>query len=225
MMKTVERALDTAHAAVTGEPWMQRFTAFTRVLLAIGFIPPSIPKILHQPFTVLPETNPVGAYFAALYRTGFYYEFIGWGQITAALLLLFPRTAHLGALLFLPIIANIAVLTFSVGFKGTVYITALMLVAVLYLVAWEFDRLKPILFRARGARTSWSSRDLLGMPAFFATSGAALAGLFVTFGVGNMHRRPLPVLVSLVVAGAAFGLACAIHYRWMRVGALEQKGE
>lgn len=224
MMKTVERALDRAHAAVVRNPWLQRFAAFTRVLLAVGFIPPSIPKILHQPFTVLPETNPVGAYFAALYRTGFYYEFIGWGQITAALLLLFPRTAHLGALLFLPIIMNIAVLTFSVGFKGTVYISALMLVAVLYLVAWEYDRLKPILFSARGEQTSWSRRDLLGMPAFFATGGAALAALFITFGVGNLHRRPLPVLVGLVVAGAVFGLACSIHFKSMKVGALERGG-
>ena len=43
--------------------------------------------------------------------------------IIAAVLLLFPRTAHIGALLFLPIIANIAVLTSSVGFKGTKTIT------------------------------------------------------------------------------------------------------
>ena len=74
--------------------------------------------------------------------------------------------------LFLPIIANIAVLTFSVGFKGTIYVTALMLVAVLYLVAWEYDRLKPLLFPARVEPTSWSRRDLFGMPAFFAARSA-----------------------------------------------------
>lgn len=225
MQKTIERVLDRTHAAALRNPWLQRFTAFTRLLLAVGFIPPSIPKILHQPFTVLPETNPVGAYFGALYRTGFYYEFIGWGQITAALLLLFPRTAHLGALLFLPIIANIAVLTFSVGFKGTVYITALMLVAVLYLVAWEYDRLKPVLLPARVERTSWSSRDLFRMPAFFAAGGVSLAAIFIAFGVGNLHRRPLAVITGLALAGAVFGLACALHHRSMGVGALERRGE
>lgn len=222
-MKTIERLLDRAHAAVTRNPWLQRFTAVTRVLLAIGFIPPSIPKILHQPFTVLPETNPVGAYFAALYRTGFYYEFIGWGQITAALLLIFPRTAHLGALLFLPIIANIAVLTFSVGFQGTVYITALMLLAVIYLVAWEYDRLKPILFPSRVSGTAASGWELLGMSLLFSLLGAALALVFVTFGVGNLQRRPLPVFGGLAGAGAVFGFVCALHHRFMRVGALERE--
>ncbi|MBK7705178.1 MAG: hypothetical protein IPJ30_05210 [Acidobacteria bacterium] len=121
----------------------------TRILLFAGFTPPSITKILNQPFTVLPDSHPVGHYFNALYQTGFYYQFIGWAQLTAAILLLFPRTAHLGALMFLPIIANIAVLTISVGFKGTWLITPLMTLAATYLVAWDYDRLKPILFGTR----------------------------------------------------------------------------
>ena len=218
----LEEALDRAHATVTGNRVMQVFTAFTRVLLAIGFIPPSIPKILHQPFTSLPETNPVGDFFGALYRTGFYYEFIGWGQLLAAVLLLFPRTAHLGALLFLPIIANIAVLTFSVGFAGTVYITALMLVAVLYLVAWEYDRLKPIVFADRESRMATSNRLFLRLPLLFASGGAVVASFFITFGVANLNRRPVPVLIGLTAAGLAFGLVCALHHRFMRVGPVKE---
>ena len=203
---------------------MQVFTAFTRVLLALGFIPPSIPKILHQPFTSLPETNPVGDFFGALYRTGFYYEFIGWGQLLAALLLLFPRTAHLGALLFLPIIANIAVLTFSVGFAGTVYVTALMLVAVLYLVAWEYDRLKPLLFADRALRTDRGNRLFIVLPLLFAGAGAAAASFFIAFGVANLNRRPLPVLIGLAAAGLGFGLVCALHHRFMRIGPVKGAG-
>ena len=218
----LESALDRAHAAVTGNRAMQAFTAFTRVLLAIGFIPPSIPKILHQPFTSLPETNPVGDFFGALYRTGFYYEFIGWGQLLAAFLLLFPRTAHLGALLFLPIIANIAVLTFSVGFAGTVYITALMLAAVLYLVAWEYDRLKPILFADRASGMDPGNRMFMRLPLLFASGGAAAASFFITFGVANLDRRPVPVLFGLTAAGLAFGFACALHHRFMRVGPVKE---
>ena len=103
----LENTLDRVHGSVVKTPSLQVFTAFTRLLLGIGFIPPSIIKILHMPFTVLPDSNPVGHYFNALYQTGFYYEFLGWGQFIAAVLLLFPRTAHLGALLFLPIILNI----------------------------------------------------------------------------------------------------------------------
>lgn len=222
----LEKTLDRAHAAVAGNKGMQVFTAFTRVLLAIGFIPPSIPKILHQPFTSLPETNPVGDFFGALYRTGFYYEFIGWGQLLAALLLLFPRTAHLGALLFLPIIANIAVLTFSVGFRGTVYVTALMLVAVLYLVAWEYDRWKPILFRDRAQPTEGSKRLLVVLPILFGVGGALVAGVFVAFGVANLHQRAVPVVAGLSMAGVVFGAICVVHHRFMRVGpVLEGRGE
>jgi uncharacterized membrane protein YphA (DoxX/SURF4 family) len=142
----LEATLDKLHEKATANRWLQIFTAFTRVLLAVGFIPASIPKILHKPFTVLPDSNPVGHYFNALYETGFYYEFIGWTQITAAILLLFPRTAHIGSLMFLPIIINIAVLTNSIGFKGTWLLTILMLLAASYLVAWDYDRLKPIFF-------------------------------------------------------------------------------
>lgn len=221
----LEHALDRAHAAVAGNRVMQVFTAATRVLLAVGFIPPSIPKILHQPFTSLPETNPVGDFFGALYRTGFYYEFIGWGQLLAAILLLFPRTAHLGALLFLPIIANIAVLTFSVGFKGTVYVTALMLLAVLYLVAWEYDRLKPVLFADRVARATAPSRLLVLLPLMCAAGGAATASLFIALAVANLNRRPIPVLIGLTAAGLVFGFVCAVHHRFMRVGPVQEVGE
>jgi uncharacterized membrane protein YphA (DoxX/SURF4 family) len=96
------------------------FHGFYAIILAVGFIPPSLKKILNQPFTLMPDSNPVGHYFNALYATGFYYQFIGWAQLVAAILLLFPRTAHLGALVFLPIILNIAVLTNSVGFVGRI---------------------------------------------------------------------------------------------------------
>ena len=56
----LEHVLDDLHVALTRRWWTQLFTAFTRCLLAIGFIPPSIPKILHKPFTSLPDDNPVG---------------------------------------------------------------------------------------------------------------------------------------------------------------------
>src|SRR5688572_13487211 len=137
----LEYILDGLHVSITRRWWLQLFTVFTRVLLGIAFIPPSVKKILHQPFTVLPDSNLVGHYFNALLQTGFYYEFLGWGQLIAAVLLLIPRTAHLGALMFLPIIVNIAVLTSSVGFAGTWLITILMSLAAAWLVVWEYDRL------------------------------------------------------------------------------------
>lgn len=216
----LETILDGIHVSLTRRRALQLFTVFTRVLLAVGFIPPSIPKILHKPFTVLPDSDPVGHYFNALYQTGFYYEFIGWGQLAAALLLLFPRTSHLGALMFLPIITNVAVLTTSVGFKGTWIITILMGLAAVWLVVWEYDRLKPIVFHKRTERTRPIPYQFIAIPMFFAAGGALMAGLWKMIGLGNFSSY-LNIGLLLAGVGAGFGLLVALHYRFMRVGHLE----
>jgi hypothetical protein len=217
--------LDSIHGWMTRKRGLQIFTAGTRLLLAAGFVPPSLPKILHRPFTYLPESDPVGAYFWALYRTGFYYDFIGWGQITAAVLLLFPRTAHLGALLFLPIIANIFVLTASIGFGGTTVVTGLMLLAVTYLVAWEWDRIRPVIFGDRPEGGLWRGSDRWTLPALFGAAGALVAIAFVRIGVANLHRHSIKTIVGLALGGAAFGFLCSVHHRHMRVGPLRERRE
>jgi uncharacterized membrane protein YphA (DoxX/SURF4 family) len=124
--------------------WLRYFAVFCRVALALGFIPSGIVKIMGERFTGLPSTHPLGHYFDALHRTGFYYRFIGVSQLTAALLLLIPRTALLGALLYLPIIFNIFVLTYATRFEGTRIVT-FMLLANLYLLWWDYGRLKYVL--------------------------------------------------------------------------------
>ena len=220
----IESILDDVHQSITSRWYLQLFTVFTRCLLAIGFIPPSIPKILHRPFTVLPDSNPVGHYFNALYNTGFYYEFIGWSQIVAAILLLFPRTAHIGALMFLPIIVNIMVLTCSVGFKGTWLLTIFMALAATWLTAWEYDRLKPILFFDREDRGPKLTYRFLGIPLFFAAGGVAMAALWKILGLGNFADYT-KIGVILTIAGFLFGSIVAIHYRFMPIGNLKKTGE
>lgn len=217
----VIEVLDSIHAKVTGNRCLQAFTAFTRVLLAVGFIPPSIPKILHRPFTMLPDSNPVGHYFNALYQTGFYYEFIGWSQLLAAILLLIPRTSHIGAVMFLPIILNIAVLTCSVGFVGTWLITILMALAAAYLTAWEFDRFRPM-FADRADRVRGSRMQFVAIPAFFALGGSIIAFLFSIFRIGNFNDYGKMALFFALI-GAIFGMAVALHFRFMRTGKLLEK--
>lgn len=215
----LEYILDDLHVSLTRRWWLQIFTVFTRCLLAVGFIPPSYKKIIHEPFTMLPDSNPVGHYFNALYQTGFYYEFIGWGQMIAAILLLFPRTAHIGALMFLPIIANIAVLTTSVGFVGTWVLTILMTFAALYLAAWEFDRLKPFIFYTREQATRRFRYQFITIPLFFAVGGAVMSVLWWMIRLGNFNDY-LRVGLGLMLVGAIFGLVVALHYRYMPVGHL-----
>ena len=124
--------------------WLRRFAGFCRIALALGFIPSGIVKVTGERFTALPSNHPLGHYFDALYLTGFYYTFIGVGQLVTALLLLIPRTALLGAILYFPIILNICVLTYAVRFEGT-RIATLMLLANLFLLVWDYDRLRHVL--------------------------------------------------------------------------------
>ena len=217
----LEKTFDTAHSWIVKRWWAQMFAVFVRLTLAVGFIPPSIPKILHRPFTILPDSNPVGHYFNALYQTGFYYEFIGWAQLTAAILLLIPRTAHIGALMFLPIIANIAVLTTSVGFVGTWLVTILMCLAATYLVCWEYDRLKPIVFYNRVEKPKRFRFQNLAIPAFFAVGGAIMGGLWWMIRLGNFSNY-LTISAGLAGFGLIFGLVFVFHYRYMPTGELSE---
>lgn len=152
--------------------WLRYFTVFCRVALALGFIPSGIVKVSGERFTALPASHPLGQYFDALHHTGFYYTFIGVGQLVTALLLLIPRTALLGAVLYFPIILNICVLTYAVRFEGT-RITTFMLLASLYLLAWDFDRLKHIFTTPRQPPAPLTSSNKF--PAIF--FGCVLAAL------------------------------------------------
>lgn len=125
-------------------PFFLRFTWFTRILLAAAFIPTGMVKLLGNRFTTLSTDTPIGAFFEAMYQTGLYWQFLGLSQVLAGILLLIPRTAHLGALLFLPVMTNIFVVTVSLGFGGTPVVTGLMLLAVVYLTAWDYHRVRGI---------------------------------------------------------------------------------
>jgi uncharacterized membrane protein YphA (DoxX/SURF4 family) len=138
-------SLTHEHSRVRQKKLLRIFTVFTRVLLAIGFIPSGITKLLGNRFTILGTDDPIGFFFEALYRTGFYWRFLGICQLAAALLLLIPKTATLGALVYFPLILNIFVITVSMHFTGTPIITGMMLLANIYLLCWDYDKLKQLL--------------------------------------------------------------------------------
>ena len=125
--------------------WMRYFAVFNRVALAAGFLPSGFVKIMGERFTSLSNNQPMGHYLEALFHTGYYYTFIGIAQVTAAILLLIPRTAVLGALLYFPIILNICILSFSVRFEGSLISSPLMVLANLFLLCWNYDKLRFIL--------------------------------------------------------------------------------
>ena len=124
--------------------WFRRFAVFCRIVLAASFIPTGFVKIMGERFAEgLPANNPLGHYFDALHTTGYYYTFIGVVQLLIAVLLLIPRTAVLGALMYFPVIVNITVLTYATRFDGTRLVT-MMLLASTFLLIWYYDRLKSL---------------------------------------------------------------------------------
>lgn len=142
---SISSRLDQLHLQAKGNRWLRYFTVFNRIALAAGFIPSGFVKIMGERFTSLSSNHPMGHYLEALHQTGYYYTFIGIMQVTVAILLLIPRTVTLGAILYLPIILNICVLSFAVRFDGSLLSSPLMVLADLYLLCWNYDRLKYIL--------------------------------------------------------------------------------
>lgn len=136
---------DEIHAGVKANKWFRYFALFNRIALAAGFIPSGLTKILDERFTSLSVNHPMGNYLEALYHTGYYYPFIGYFQVIAAILLLIPRTATLGAVLYFPIILNICILSLAVGFDGSLVTSPLMVLANMYLLCWDYDKIKWIL--------------------------------------------------------------------------------
>lgn len=140
----ISSRLDQLHAIAKTNRWLRYFTVFTRIALAAGFLPSGFVKIMGERFTSLSVHHPMGHYLEALHQTGFYYIFIGILQVTAAILLLVPRTATLGAVIYFPIILNICILSLSVRFDGSLLSSPLMVLANLYLLCWDYDKLKYI---------------------------------------------------------------------------------
>lgn len=143
---SVVSKLDRIHLEARQNRWWWFFTIFNRVMLALGFLPAGYVKVTNERFTALATTHPMGSYLEAFYHTGFYYTFVGVMQILAAILLLIPRTATIGALIYFPIILNIFLLSYAVRFEGSLLTSPLMVISCFYLLCWDWHRLKFILF-------------------------------------------------------------------------------
>jgi hypothetical protein len=183
-MNELPAPLRRLHARVTGHPFWQRLHLASRLLLAMAFLPTGLVKVMGYRFTSLPVENPVGFFFEAMYQSGWYWNFLGWGQVTAAILLILPRTHFLGAILFLPILVNVVAVTWSIDFGLTGWITLAMLVANAFLLCWEADRVWPAMSAVLRPRPSvplmsrmeaigWTLGGGAGMLLFLATRGFA----------------------------------------------------
>lgn len=116
------------------------FVWLTRYLLAFAFIPSGMKKLLGERFTSIGIDNPIGFFFEALYRSGMYWNFLGWSQLITALLMMTQRFSTLGNLIYFFIISNICCITIAMQFTGTWVITSLMLFASVCLLLWDANK-------------------------------------------------------------------------------------
>lgn len=94
----MEPFLDHVHTRARAHPALQRLAVVSRILLAVGFIPTGLVKILGHRFTTTVDLNdPISAFFDEIYQTGAWWCFIGWAQLVARVCLLVPSLATLGA--------------------------------------------------------------------------------------------------------------------------------
>ena len=143
---SISSTLDRLHAQAKQNRWLWLFSIFNRLMLALGFIPAAIVKLMDERFASgLDANHPMGHYLEALHLTGYYYTFIGVVQMAAAIFLLIPRTVTLGAFLYFPIILNITILTFATRFDGSMFTAPLMTLANLFLLGWNYEKWKYIL--------------------------------------------------------------------------------
>lgn len=209
-MRSFIPGIDELFIRVRSKGFFLRFTLFTRILLAAGFIPTGMVKLLGFRFTILPETTRIGAFFESMYQTGLFWNFIGAAQIVAGVLLLVPRHAHLGALLFLPVIASINVINLALDFGLTTVITALMLLATVYLCCWDYHR-----FRSLFTTRPFESRHripTLELDPWERAGFTVFAVALLAFFGGTRGMVPEPVALTAVPTGLAAGVFTLLRF-------------
>src|SRR6188768_310912 len=91
------------------------------------------------PLTMFPMSL---AKILAPYGLSMWGEFVAWSQVIIGFLLLSQRFATIGAIMSLPLILNIFVVTVSLGFGGTPYLNAFLIALNLFLLAADYHKLK-----------------------------------------------------------------------------------
>jgi uncharacterized membrane protein YphA (DoxX/SURF4 family) len=114
----------------------------TRILLGFTFFTAGMGKLTsgdYFPITMFPISL---AEVLAPYGLSLWGHFVAWSQVLIGLLLLSQRFATLGAIMCLPLIANIFVVTVSLKWQGTPYLNAFLLTLNLFLLATDYHKLK-----------------------------------------------------------------------------------
>ena len=79
------------------------------------------------------------------YGLGLFARFVAFGQVIVGYLLLTLRFSTLGAVMLVPMVLNILVVTISMEWRGTPYVLAFFLASNLFVLAVDYRRLLPLI--------------------------------------------------------------------------------
>lgn len=211
----LETRLDRWHRRARAIPALYRLAIISRIALAVAFIPTGMVKVLGRRFTRMSPETPIGYFFEALYQSGPYWEFIGWGQVVAGVLLLIPPATTLGAVLAFPIVLSVFVITVSLQFRGTPIVTGGMLLASTFLLCWDYHRLKAIVFSSAAPSVLPEPGEISRIPRLEKVGyGLGLAcGLGVFLSTRNI-LVPSAAIPTLLVLSLVAGVVVVVA--WVR---------
>ena len=124
---------------------MKRFAVIgIRVFLGLIFFSSGLAKLTHglTPGLIGPIWLEERL---AQYGLSLWAQFVAWSQLLIGALLLSQRFALLGAVMLVPMLVNILVVTISLQWRGTPYVNAVLLAMNLFLLWVDRERLKPLL--------------------------------------------------------------------------------
>lgn len=204
---------------------LQVFTISLRYLVGSAFVYAGVAKIDEN--VMIPESgasasvNTAYHFFKTMFESGLYWHFIGWSQLVAGLLLMSQVFSTAGAVAFFPVMLSIFVLSLSFESIAVPVFTFLLLLGNVYLLLWDWSKLKFIVLPAPQTYTDtnpeFSQRKIwtyLGLSYFFGV-------ILIRKAVAGTHATETTPLLSMNVA-----LACAISmvlswmisngYQWMK---------
>ena len=183
----------------------------TRIFLGFIFFTAGMGKLTHGhyfPLTMFPMSL---AKILEPHGLSLWGEFVAWSQVIIGFLLMSQRFATLGAIMSLPLILNIFVITVALDFKGTPYLNGFLITLNLFLLAADYHKLKFLFmddvseYRKVPLRRSYWQADVLWV--------LALALCLVA---GSFHEFNRPLTFAFSFAGIGVMLACGALEIYLR---------
>ena len=173
-----------------------------RILLGFIFFTAGMGKLTeghYFPLTMFPMSL---SKILAPYGLGLWGEFVAWSQVLIGFLLMSQRFATVGAVMCLPLITNIFVVTVSLGFVGTPYLNGFLILLNLFLLAADYHKLK-FLFLEDTAEF----RHIPLRRNFWQVDAAWLVGLVLCLAAASFHNANRAATFVLSFAGITVFLA------------------